>query len=143
MKEDGKVVYTGGSFDLFHAGHVNFLRQCALLGKVVVALNTDEFIKEYKGRYPTMSYDERESVLRACKYVSDVVPNVGGADSKITIQLVNPDIIAIDTGWAVLDYYKQMDFTQEWIDKNGMVLVYLPRTQSISSTDIKRRINGD
>lgn len=134
------IVYTGGTFDLFHAGHANFLRQCSLLGDVTVSLNTDEFIEAYKGRPPVMKFLERKSVLEACKYVHAVVPNAGGADSKITIQQVKPDIIAIDTGWAVLDYYKQMNFTQQWIDENGFVLVYLPRTQEISSTDIKARM---
>lgn len=134
------TVYTGGSFDLFHAGHSNFLRQCSLLGEVVVSLNTDEFIEKYKGKAPVMKYEERKKVLESCRYVSRVVPNIGGSDSKITILQVNPDIIAIDTGWAVLDYYKQMNFDQKWIDENGFVLVYLPRTQDISSTDIKARM---
>lgn len=134
------IVYTGGTFDLFHAGHANFLRQCALLGDVVVSLNTDDFIQAYKGHPPVMKFPERKKVLEACKYVHAVVPNIGGADSKITILLVNPNIIAIDTGWAVLDYYKQMGFTQEWIDENGFVLVYLPRTQAISSTEIRGRM---
>lgn len=133
------IVYTGGTFDLFHAGHVNFLRQCAMLGEVVVSLNTDEFITEYKGRAPVMKYQERKRVLEGCRYVSKVVPNEGGKDSKPAILKVKPDIIAIDTGWALLDYYKQMSFTQDWIDEQGMVLVYLPRTQDISTTDIKKR----
>lgn len=136
------IVYTSGTFDLFHAGHVNFLRQCAMLGEVVVSLNTDEFIEQYKGRAPVIKYEERKRVLEGCKYVSRVVPNIGGADSKVAILKVNPDIIAIDTGWAVLDYYKQMSFSQDWIDEHGMVLVYLPRTQAISTTDIKKRFEN-
>ena len=44
----GLTVYTGGTFDLFHSGHVQFLRRCADLGRVVVSLNTDEFVKSYK-----------------------------------------------------------------------------------------------
>jgi cytidyltransferase-like protein len=59
-----KKLYTGGTFDIFHYGHINFLRQCSLLAdEVIVSLNTDEFIKEYKGRPPIMSYDEREKSL--------------------------------------------------------------------------------
>lgn len=135
------IVYTGGTFDLFHSGHVNFLRQCSLLGTVVVSLNTDEFIEKYKGRPPIISYCDRKKVLEGCQYVSKVVKNEGGEDSRVAIKKVDPDIIAIDTGWAVLDYYKQMGFTQDWIDDNGYVLVYLPRTQNISTTEIRRRIN--
>ena len=40
----GLSVYTGGTFDLYHAGHARFLARCAELGSVVVSLNTDEFI---------------------------------------------------------------------------------------------------
>lgn len=136
---DSKV-YTGGTFDLFHSGHVNFLRQCAVLGKVTVSLNTDEFVEEYKGKKPIIGYKDRESVLRACRYVDDVVPNVGGKDSKITIEKVKPNIIAIGTDWAAKDYYKQMGFTQEWLDERGIVLCYIPYTPDISSTIIKTRL---
>lgn len=135
-----KVVYTGGTFDLFHSGHVNFLRQCAMLGNVVVSLNTDEFIKEYKGTAPIMTYQEREDVLKACEYVHSVIPNTGGKDSKEAILLAGPDIIAIGTDWMGKDYYEQMNFTQEWLDKNNIVLVYLPYTSDISTTEIKRRL---
>ncbi len=136
----GKIVYTGGSFDLPHAGHVNFLRQCALLGDVVVALNTDEFIKSYKGMPPIMSYKEREAVLKAYRSVAKVVPNIGGADSKPTILKVKPNIIAIGTDWLGKDYYHQMQFTQDWLDENNIVLVYIPYTQNISTTEIKKRL---
>ena len=89
----GLIVYTGGTFDLLHAGHIAFLRRCAELGRVVVSLNTDEFISAYKGRPPVMSYSEREAVLLGCRYVDEVVPNRGGADSRIAIEDVEPDLI--------------------------------------------------
>jgi glycerol-3-phosphate cytidylyltransferase len=137
-----KVLYTGGTFDLFHYGHTNFLRQCSKLAdKIIVSLNTDEFIQEYKGKTPIMTYSEREQSLMDCKYVHTVVPNSGGADSKPAILEVNPDIIAIGTDWAKKDYYKQMQFTQEWLDDNNILLVYLAYTEGISTTEIKRRIN--
>lgn len=137
-----KVLYTGGTFDLFHYGHTNFLRQCSKLAdKIIVSLNTDEFIQEYKGKTPIMTYSEREQSLMDCKYVHSVVPNSGGADSKPAILEVNPDIIAIGTDWAKKDYYKQMQFTQEWLDDNDILLVYLAYTEGISTTEIKRRIN--
>lgn len=137
-----KVLYTGGTFDLFHYGHTNFLRQCSKLAdKIIVSLNTDEFIQEYKGKTPIMTYSEREQSLMDCKYVHSVVPNSGGADSKPAILEVNPDIIAIGTDWAKKDYYKQMQFTQEWLDNNDILLVYLAYTEGISTTEIKRRIN--
>ena len=140
------IVYTGGTFDLFHEGHMNFLRQCRMLagpqGAVVVSLNTDDFIERYKGQLPIQPYFVREAVLRNCTYVSKVVPNTGGEDSKPAILNVDPDVVAIDTGWAFQDYYKQMSFTQQWLDEQGIVLVYLPRKPGISTTQLRQHMQG-
>lgn len=136
-----KILYTGGTFDLFHYGHVNFLRQCSKIAhKVVVSLNTDEFIISYKGTPPILNYDERKKSLLGCKYVSEVIPNSGGSDSKPAILSVNPNFIAIGDDWAKKDYYKQMNFTQQWLDENNIILIYLAYTSGISTTDIKKRI---
>lgn len=140
----GLRVYTGGSFDLYHSGHVAFLRACRELagqdGQVIVSLNTDEFIKEYKGKGLVMNYEERKSVLLSCRYVDDVVPNIGGSDSRLAIDLVKPDLVVIGSDWARKDYYSQMGFDQDWLDERGIGLAYIPYTQGISSTDIKSRL---
>lgn len=136
----GLIIYTGGTFDLPHAGHVNFLRRCAELGDVYVSLNTDEFIEEYKGKPPVMSYEERATILEEMKCVYKVVPNRGGSDSKPAIMDVLPDIVAIGSDWARRDYYKQMQFDQDWLDKLDISLIYIPYTQGISTTELKRRI---
>ena len=134
------IIYTGGTFDLFHSGHVNFLNKCSLLGDVVVSLNTDEFIESYKGSLPICSYSEREQVLLSCKYVSAVIPNDGGADSRPAILEVMPDIIAIGSDWARRDYHSQMGFTQDWLDKHNISLIYIPYTENISTTNLKARL---
>ena len=141
VMEKERILYTGGTFDIFHFGHTNFLKQCSsLCDKVVVALNTDEFIKEFKGSAPIMNYKERERSLLNCPYVDQVAPNFSGQDSKPTILSVKPDIVAIGDDWAHKDYYKQMQFTQEWLEDNSIVLVYVPYTKEISTSEIKRRI---
>ena len=139
----GLRVYTGGTFDLLHAGHVSFLEECAKLGKVTVALNTDEFIAAYKGQTPIMTYAERKAVLKGLRSVDRVVPNIGGADSKTTIKLVKPDYLVIGSDWARKDYYGQMGFDQDWLDSMGIILCYVPYTQGISSTEIKARLAVD
>jgi glycerol-3-phosphate cytidylyltransferase len=138
----GLKVYTGGTFDLLHRGHVAFLKRCAELGSVTVSLNTDEFIAKYKGKAPVMSYEERSEVLRGCRWVDDVIPNYGGTDSCISIEIVKPDIIVVGSDWARRDYYAQMGFTQDWLDERGIALMYVPYTAGISSTDIKGRLRS-
>ena len=123
-----------------HSGHVNFLRECAKLGEVTVSLNTDEFIADYKGKPPVMTYAERLGVLSEFRCVSNVIPNIGGADSKPAILEVRPDIIAIGSDWARKDYYLQMGFSQDWLDELNISLIYIPYTPGISSTEVKRRM---
>ena len=139
-------MYTGATFDLIHNGHIRFLKACRRVagddGVVVVSLNTDAFIQAYKGKSPIMSFDERKEILLGCKYVDRVIANHGGADSKPAIESVMPDFIVIGDDWAKKDYYKQMQFTQAWLDDLEIQLVYVPYTQGISTTDLKRRIAG-
>lgn len=136
----GLKIYTGGTFDLPHGGHVNFLKKCAELGHVFVSLNTDEFIEKYKGKPPVMSYAERKEVIEEFRCVTAVIPNMWGHDSRPTIEKVQPDIIAIGSDWARKDYYKQMGFDQDWLDERGISLLYIPYTERISSTELKRRM---
>lgn len=136
----GLRIYTGGTFDLLHKGHIEFLKRCAEFGSVTVALNTDEFIEKYKGQPPVMSYVERKSVIEACRYVDKVIANTGGADSRSSIVTAMPDMIIIGSDWAMRDYHKQMGFTQEWLDERKIMLCYIPYTKGISSTEIKKRL---
>ena len=107
---------------------------------VVVSLNTDEFIMEYKKTNPILDYEQRKTVLLSCRYVDEVIPNTGGHDSKPSILSVGPDYIAIGSDWAKKDYYKQMNFTQDWLDQNNIILMYLPYTEEISTTKIKNKL---
>lgn len=138
------VIYAGGTFDLTHSGHMHFLWQCKKIagfnGRVVVALNTDDFIQRFKGKKPLQSYRERMTNLLSCIFVDEVIPNSDGEDSKPAILKVKPDFVVVGSDWAKKDYFKQMNFTQEWLDSNDIVLIYVPYTQGISTTDLKRRI---
>lgn len=137
------IVYTGGTFDVLHAGHIELLLDCVGLshcGRVVVALNTDEFITEYKGRPPVCTYEQRATMLRAIRYVDEVIPNVGGWDSRPAIEQVMPNIIAVGDDWAGRDYHGQMGFTPEWLAVRMIELVFVRRTTGLSSSLLKQRL---
>lgn len=141
----GLRIYTGGTFDLFHIGHLNLLKRChqlaGLTGQVIVSLNTDEFIYKYKKKYPVIPYEDRKAILESCKYVHLVIKNSGDEDSKKSILFAGAiDIVAIGSDWAKKDYYKQMNFTQDWLDEQGISLIYIPYTKKISSTLIKQNL---
>jgi glycerol-3-phosphate cytidylyltransferase len=137
-------VLTIGTFDILHFGHIRLIKRCKELagpkGKVFVGLNPDEFIMQYKHAYPVMSYEEREKAIKELEYVTDVLPNKGGANSKVLIELVKPDLLVIGSDWARKDYYKQMQFTQDWLDEKNIILAYVPYTAGISTTNIKKRL---
>ena len=136
-----RVLYTGGTFDLFHFGHQNFLKQCKnIADEVVVSLNTDDFVERFKNSKPILSYKEREQSLKYCKFVDKVIKNEAGEDSRSCILTVKPQIIAIGDDWARKDYYKQMSFDQQWLNDNQITLVYIPYTRGISATEIKDRV---
>lgn len=137
-------VYTGGTFDLFHDGHVELLWYCRLFagasGQVIVALNTDEFVERYKGERPVLNYKQRATILKATSYVDVVIPNEGDEDSKPAILKARPDLIVIGMDWLEKDYCKQMGFTPQWLTDNKISLAYVPRTSGESTTSIKRRV---
>lgn len=138
------IVYTGGTFDLFHAGHALLLRRCRALagpdGRVVVALNTDDFVEHYKGKAPFIPYVDREQVLLACRYVDEVIPNVGGADSKPAVEIVRPDLVVIGDDWAPgkgKDYMQQMGFDDVFLSHMGIDIVYLPPGWDVRSSKLR------
>lgn len=141
------ILYTGGTFDILHFGHINFFKKCRNIvgpnGKVVVSLNTDEFVAKYKGKPPLMTFEERKLTIEELDIVDEVIPNTGGEDSKPSILEVKPNIIVIGSDWARKDYYKQMNFTQDWLDEHGIMLCYVPYTKGISTTEIKNRFKSN
>lgn len=138
------VVYTGGTFDLPHAGHLELLEYCRLYagkhGKVIVSLNRDQFVKKFKAKSPTMYYDERKRMLSNFKWVDKVVENSGDEDSRLAIKKVKPNLVVIGMDWVERDYCKQMGFDEDWLNENKIAVVYVPRTTGLSTTLIKKRI---
>ncbi|XP_072035432.1 ethanolamine-phosphate cytidylyltransferase-like isoform X2 [Amphiura filiformis] len=87
-KPGDRIIYCAGAFDLFHAGHVDFLAEALKLGDyVMVGLHTDAEINRYDGsNYPIMNIHERTLSVLACRYVHEVVI---GAPYKITEDVLN------------------------------------------------------
>lgn len=136
-----------GTYDLFHAGHVAFLRRCRELagdhGTVIVGLNTDRFAASYK-RAPTIPYEDREVVVGACRFVDDVVPNdqPGGSASAL-IARVAPDIVAATMDYhpsTGKDWFVQVGVDRDWFEQLGIRVEWIPYTAGVSSTEIRSRM---
>lgn len=138
-------VYVGGTFDMFHYGHMNFLRECQKYGPVIVSLNTDDFASRYK-RAPIMTLGERMEALAGCKYVDDICVNIGDENSGLTIDRITDRQIAYiahGDDWFGQDLLHQLGIDDDWLTNRAIKMVYVPYTKGISTSDIIGRINGD
>ncbi len=144
-KEKKMIVYTGGTFDVLTVGHIDLFKWCRKIagkkGKVIIALNTDSFVKRYKGKTPSMCFGDRKALLEALQGLVDlVITNKKGEDSKPAILQARADVIIVGSDWLKKDYMKQMNFTPEWLEKHRIALMYIPRYIDISSSRVKERI---
>lgn len=123
-----KRVITYGTFDLLHKGHIRLLKRAKALGDhLTVCVSTDEFNAE-KGKKAYTPYEDRKYILQAIKYVDEVIPETNW-DQKIN------DVIENDIDVFVMgdDWKGKFDFLKDYCE-----VIYLPRTEGISSTKIKQ-----
>lgn len=127
-----KTVYVDGVFDLFHAGHIKFLKQAKQLGDyLIVGIISDEDVETYK-RKPIITLSNRVPILENCSLVDKVIP---ASPLKITedfLRIHNIDVVVHG------DDSKQEEFFKVPIDLNKME--YVKYTPNISTTDIIKKI---
>ena len=132
-----KVVYVQGTWDLFHVGHLNIIRRTHGIGKnLIVGVNTDESVRKYKGHLPIIRYADRAMMVGACRYVWMVIKS----DLTINAEVLKDyyvDVCVLGTDWKD----KELEGVQKAMEA-GIEIRYFPRTDGISSTEIKERIRG-
>lgn len=129
-------VFTSGSFDMFHVGHLNILEKSAALGdELIVGVSTDELIEHYKGMKPVIPYEERARIVASIKCVTKVVKQVKLTEIE-QLKRENIDIVTIGDDWKG-KYLEGL----EWMKRQpGKEVVYFPYTPGISTTMIKSKI---
>ncbi|WP_432450717.1 adenylyltransferase/cytidyltransferase family protein [Aliiroseovarius marinus] len=127
-----KRVITYGTFDLFHYGHVRLLKRLSRLAdEVIVACSTDEF-NEVKGKKTAVPYEQRVEMLKSCRFVTKVIAERSWDQKRADITRLKADVFAIGDDWA-----------GEFDDLSDICnVVYLPRTQNISTTMLKDDIRS-
>lgn len=131
-----KKVYTSGTFDLFHIGHLNILRKSKELGSfLIVGVSTDELVASYKSASPIVPYKDRLDIIENLKCVDQVVKQENLFDIELMKQL-EIDIMTIGSDWKD----KHNENLQKIIDDPSIEVVFFPYTQHVSTTKIKEKI---
>lgn len=125
-----KTILTYGTFDLFHIGHLNLLKRARALGdKLIVAVSTDEF-NATKGKTTLMPFEHRVELVRSVRYVDEVIAEHQWEQKIADVQQHKVDVFVMGSDWQ-----GKFDFLTPYCE-----VVYLPRTDNVSSTDLKKAI---
>jgi cytidyltransferase-like protein len=133
-----RLVLTVGTFDVTHLGHAIFLQQAAKLGKLIVGVNSDDYVARYKGKKPIFDLSERLNLVNLLDCVYGTVVNHQDDLEELLLD-VKPDFLVIGSDWGD-KYFKQIGLDRFQLKELGVTLVYLPYTPYISSTMLKERL---
>lgn len=133
-KSDFVIGYTQGTFDMFHVGHLNLIKNAkAHCDYLIVGVNADELVQSYKNKTPVISAENRAEILRSIKEVDECV--VVDTLDKVEIAKTIPfEAIFIGDDWKGNGRWSN---TEIELEKLGACVVYLPHTDGVSSTMLR------
>ncbi len=124
-------IITYGTYDLLHVGHINLLKRAKQQGDyLIVAISTDE-INEFKGKKAYHSFEERKAMVEAIRYVDLVIPESHWDQKPKDIVKYEVDAFVIGDDWL-----GKFDELKEFCE-----VIYLPRTEGVSTTKIKEDLS--
>ncbi len=120
-------VVTFGTFDVFHIGHINILRRAKAQGDyLIVGISSDELNINKKGRAPVYPLSSRMEIIRSLRFVDEVFIEESLDLKREYLQTHQADVLVMGDDWA-----GKFDHLMDACE-----VVYLPRTPSISTTEI-------
>lgn len=135
-----RIGFTTGVFDLFHVGHLNLLERCKeQCSYLIVAVCTDDYVRDIKHKEPIIPFDERMRILSALRCVDEVVPiSIAEVEDKmLPLKKYKFDVLFSGDDWKGSDRYNK---TEIQFKKYGAKIEYLPYTKGVSTTEIKEKI---
>lgn len=131
-----KIGYTQGTFDMFHIGHLNLLRNAkARCEKLIVGVNSDALVQQYKKKTPVIPENNRAEIVKALQCVDEVI--ICDTLKKTTAwDQLHFDAIFIGDDWKGNARWKQ---TEEDLKPLGAEVVYLEHTDGISSSFLRTK----
>ncbi|MDC1060222.1 adenylyltransferase/cytidyltransferase family protein [Alphaproteobacteria bacterium] len=129
------IVYTVGTFDLLHVGHLALLNQCKLLGNIlVVGVASDAVVNMYKPNVPVVPLEQRVEMLEALSCV-DIVRPYYQLEYVSGCKEVDVDIFVVGEDWGKKQHNLDVNNYLRRMGKEIIKVTYNPRT---SSTKIKK-----
>ncbi len=134
-----KIIFTNGCFDIFHAGHLDYLKKASKLGDMlVVGLNDDKSVKSLKGKYrPVNNFNSRAAILSNLDFVDFIIPFSDFTPIKL-IKSIKPKIIA--KGGDYSD--KKSIVGYQFLKKYGGEIVIIRKKYNTSSTKILKKFQN-
>ncbi len=133
------VGYTTGVFDMFHVGHLNLLararEQC---DRLIVGVSTDEVVLDYKKHAPIVPFAERVAIVKAIRYVDEVVLQTS-MDKFAAWEKLRFNRLFHGNDWKGSAMYNEVEAKLKAV---GVEVVYFPYTQGTSSTLLAERLRG-
>lgn len=132
-----KTVIVYGTFDYFHYGHYNFLKQAKALGDyLIVGVSTDALCLK-KGKQPILNEAIRSEIIASLTFVDKVIFEYDFNQKLTDIDLYNVDIYAEGE-----DYKEIFPKTEAYsILKDKCKIVFLKRTAGISTSELKDKLS--
>jgi glycerol-3-phosphate cytidylyltransferase len=128
-----KIVYTSGTFDLFHSNHLKMIKYARGLGDIlIVGVSTDELVSSYKSP-PTIPFEERIQIIEALKLPDIVVPQHSLNHTSLVKQLNINRFVVGDDWIGKYDYLRELE----------VEVFYFPYGKGVSSTNIKEQISSN
>lgn len=130
-----KIILVGGCYDILHYGHYAFLKAAAEEGDIlIIALESDEFIKKRKKRNPVHTQQQRAEILSGLSFVDYVIklPFLqADTDYMQLVDMIKPTIIAITDGDRQLENKKRQSE-----EVGAQLKIVIPVVESFSSSSI-------
>ncbi len=131
-----RTVLVGGCFDVFHFGHLQFLKKAKEQGDyLIVLLESDDFIRRRKKRVPVHNQNERAEILNSNESV-DLVVKISPIQDKeywSFVQQISPEVIAVTKGDKYINEKKRQAESV-----GGELKVVTPHIKDFSSTKITK-----
>lgn len=126
-----KIGYTQGVFDMLHVGHINLLNNAKLqCEQLIVGVNGDDLVLHYKNKIPIIPEEVRRSIVSNIKAVDEAFI-VRSLDKMQIFNRKRFDVVFIGDDWKGNERWKNAELD---LAKVGAEVMYLPRTNGISST---------